>query len=196
MQTKNIIKDVFRWMEYAGCAIIAILVIAVVLNVISRQLGYPLFGITELVQYGTLAAISLAAANTTYLRSHPSVGILVDAFGVRGKAIASIITDLISAAILGYIGWNLLPAAIKEFQGFRTTESLFIPYWIINALILFCIFSVMLCLLILTVFDIQTAVNPKAAEEAKKELSLEGACAIAEAEEHLKSMEYDVKEEE
>lgn len=196
MKTKNIIRDIFHWMEYAGCAIIAILVVFVVLNVISRQLGYPIFGITELVQYGTLAAISLAAANTTYLRSHPSVGILIDTFGVRGKAIASIITDLISAAILGYVGWNLLPTAIKEFQGYRTTESLFIPYWIINALILFCIFSVMLCLVILAVFDILTAVNPKATEEVKKELSLEGASAIAEAKEHVENLEYAVKEEE
>jgi hypothetical protein len=92
------------------------------------------------------------------------------------------------------VGWNLIPTAVKEFQGFRTTESLFIPYWIINALILFCVFSVMLCLLILTVIDIATAVNPEAAGEEKKELSLEGSGAIADAEEYTKNLENAVKE--
>jgi TRAP-type C4-dicarboxylate transport system permease small subunit len=182
MKTKKVIGVIFQYAEYIGCAIVSLLAFLVVLNIFTRRfLGMPIFGITEIVQYGTLAAISLAAANTTYLRNHPCVSILVDSFGPRAKSLTYAATELISTGMLGYVGWNLIPNTIKEFNGFRTTESLFIPYWIISAMILFCIISVMITELILMATDIMAAIKPETYVEEKKELSLEGSNAIVDA---------------
>lgn len=182
MRTRKIISTIYKYTEYIGCAIIALLAFLVVLNVITRRFfSLPIFGITEIVQYGTLAAISLAAANTTYLRNHPSVSILVDLLKPKAKSLTYAVTELISMSMLGYVGWNLIPNTVKEFNGFRTTESLFIPYWIISAMILFCILSVMVTELILMITDIVAAVKPETYVDEKKGLSLEGSNAIEEA---------------
>ncbi|MEA4954519.1 MAG: TRAP transporter small permease [Pseudoflavonifractor sp.] len=182
MRTRKVISTIYKYTEYIGCAIIALLAFLVVLNVITRRFfSLPIFGITEIVQYGTLAAISLAAANTTYLRNHPSVSILVDLLKPKAKSLTCAVTELISMGMLGYVGWNLIPNTVKEFNGFRTTESLFIPYWVISAMILFCILSVMVTELILMITDIVAAVKPETYVDEKKGLSLEGSNAIVEA---------------
>ncbi len=190
MKTKKVIGTITSVGEYAAAAIMAFLAVLIGINVISRRFfNAPIYGSTELVQYGTLAAISLAAANTTLRREHPCVGLVVDALPPVGKSILRMITDCVCTVLLGLVTINLWPYFMEQYQSPRTTETLFIPYWIISGMILFCIFTVALVMLYHTIVDITNIVKPETYEEHAAEISLEGSGAIEEAQKAMEELE-------
>ena len=187
---RKMIGKILQDAEYVSCVILAFLAVLIGINVLSRRFfNAPIYGSTELVQYGTLAAICFASANTTWRREHPCVGLLIDALKPRGRSIARMLTDLASAVILAICGINLIPFFVEQVVSARVTETLYIPYWIISGLILFAIFTVMLVMAALTIYDVIAIVKPETNEEKPAAISLEGAGAIQEAQESVEKAE-------
>ncbi|WP_165252812.1 TRAP transporter small permease [Adlercreutzia sp. ZJ304] len=156
MNAEKNIEKVFSVLEKIAGTIILLLAVLTVVNVIMRRLfNLPIFGVTEIVEYGTLLAMCLAAGNSSFKRVHPSVNILVDRLKKRTRYIVSAFVDGICALVMSYTGIGLIPNALTSISESRVTESLGIPYSIVYGLIIICVLAVAVAYLLLVFFDIR-----------------------------------------
>jgi len=159
---RNITEKLAKFLNGIALALLFFTAAITVINVISRAaFNAPIFGITELVQYGVLAAVALAAPFATMNHCHPTVDILVDALPVKVKNGFRIFTNILSMGFFGLFAVKLWPFLIDMLHSHRTTESLFIPYWIINAFIELCMIAVFIVELIMCVEHIYLLIKGK-----------------------------------
>lgn len=151
-KVKRVCEGIAKAFNYVSLCLIFFATAITVVNVISRSVfKAPIFGVTELVQYSTLGAVSLAAAYGTLRNTHPKVEILIDALKPRAKNAFAIFTNILTVVFFGLFGWKLWPIMTEMIFSHRTTESLFIPYWIINAFVELCMITVFIVEIILCV---------------------------------------------
>lgn len=149
---RNITEKLSKLLNSIALVLLFFTAAITVINVISRAaFNAPIFGVTELVQYGVLAAVALAAPFGTLNHCHPTVDILVDALPVKVRNGFRVFTNVMTMVFFGVFAVKLWPFLIDMIHSHRVTESLFIPYWIINAFIELCMISVFIVELILCV---------------------------------------------
>jgi len=143
MGEKSKIIKFFEILEKIACFIIFALACLTVINAIARRaFNTPIYGVTEIVEYGTLAAICLAAGNATLNRVHPAVSLLTNKLKPRTALAVLLCTDFVSLAVLLYVGIGLVPNVAAAATGGRVTDSLGISYGIVYGLVVLCIFVV------------------------------------------------------
>lgn len=145
MKTRASIDSVFVLLEKVAGIIILLLVILTAVNVVARRaFNLPIFGITEIVEYGMLAAICLASANASFQREHPSVSLVTGLLSEKARTRVQFMVDFACMAVLSYVGAGLLPNIFSSESMQRVTESLGVPYVLVYVLIDLCIFVVAL----------------------------------------------------
>lgn len=180
---KGVCEKVAMALNYIAMVFMTFAVAITVVNVLSRSIfNAPIFGVTELVQYSVLAAVSLSAAYGTLTGCHPGVEILVDALKPKAKNAIKIFTNVLTMVFFGYFAVKLWPIMTKMMGSHRVTESLFIPYWIINAFIEICMIFVFIVEIILCVEHIYLLIKGKSDFDAETE-------AVAEVEAETESKE-------
>ena len=159
---RNITEKLSQFLNTIALILLTLTAAITVINVISRAAFHaPIFGVTELVQYGILAAVALAAPFSTLNHCHPTVDILVDALPVKVRNGFRIFTNVMTMCFFGLFAIKMWPFLAEMFNSHRTTESLFIPYWIINAFIELCMISVFIVELILCLEHIYLLIKGK-----------------------------------
>ncbi len=132
----KIVDKTTKFLMWVGCAIFAIVVIIVVVNVLGRRiLNLPVKGATELVQYGVMLAIGLVMARTGFEGRHINVNILINRFSptLRQVFIAfGALCGTATFAVLGYLFISEMPTYFGNAG--RMTEAWRIPYYVIYAI--------------------------------------------------------------
>ena len=132
------IKNVLRVCQYVGVGFIIALMILTVANSVGRYgFDQPILGTIELSQYLLLTSAFLVGAYTMIVKSHVSVGIIVDRFSERTQAIIDSFTYIFGLAVTIAAVWQSLSRGIYIMHAGQATAILGIPnfpfYYIIAA---------------------------------------------------------------
>lgn len=107
--------------------VLALVMLIIVLNVISRKIWQPVPGTVELVEMSGAVLLALAVAYTAITKSHIMVGILVERFPPRIQAAVGIVVNTIALFFSFLLARETFFFAGKMMQGGYTTGQLFIP---------------------------------------------------------------------
>ena len=107
--------------------VLALVMLIIVVNVISRKLWQPVPGTVELVEMSGAVLLALAVAYTAITKSHIMVGILVERFPPRIQAAVGIVVNTIALFFSFLLARETFFFAGKMMQGGNTTGQLFIP---------------------------------------------------------------------
>lgn len=107
--------------------VLALVMLIIVANVISRKLWQPVPGTVELVEMSGAVLLALAVAYTAITKSHIMVGILVERFPPRIQAAVGIVVNTIALIFSFLLARETFFFAGKMMQGGYTTGQLFIP---------------------------------------------------------------------
>ncbi len=86
--------------------ILACMVILTLFDVVLRNLGHPITGSVEFIQYGGLLVFSLSVPYATYLKAQVIVDTLTEKLNSRNQKILSYITRLTGVALFLFIAYN------------------------------------------------------------------------------------------
>ena len=132
---EKILDKITRAAMLLSTVLFGLVMVAVVINVVGRSFfNLPLKPTMEIVQYGMLTAVALAASRTTLLKRHIAVTILIDKFPFRVKSVLQAIEWLICAGafvVLAVSYFNKISVAVAMN---KVTDLLKIPHSLLYAI--------------------------------------------------------------
>jgi TRAP-type C4-dicarboxylate transport system permease small subunit len=120
----------------------------IVANVIMRRVfGAPIFGIIELVCYGSLISCCFALAQTEWKDGNVIMALLIENVSQKTQCLISVINSLVCFAGFCYVSYQCVRQVfIKRLNGGGTID-LHIPLWIIAVFLAVGFILLSLCLL-------------------------------------------------
>jgi len=132
---KKFIDKATAAFRVVSCVIFAIIIIVTMIHIIGRTLfDRPISGAVEVVQYGFMLAIAVVMARTGFEDKHVAVDLITMNFAPRLKKSFYAFGALCGTITFGGISFLTFKEIIAYIGG-RTTETLHIPYSILNAVI-------------------------------------------------------------
>lgn len=118
-----------RLSELCGILLFFIIVLLMV-NVVSREVGYPIEGLSNLSVLVLISVVYLGLSTTEEHNQHAAVELLDTKLGLKSKRVVDIIinvTKLITVLIFFYASINNLMFSIQTNEGFA--DVVHIPLW-------------------------------------------------------------------
>lgn len=118
---------IFQW---AGAAILAIMMLLIAAVVTVRLLGSAIPGEIELIELTMGTVVMLGLAYTEKLQGHISVGLIVDHWPARWQAGADLLAVALIFVTCAIIGWVTLKVGVEYATTYPlSTDYLSIPLW-------------------------------------------------------------------
>ena len=110
------------FLNMAGAAWVAALMFLIVVDVIGRAFGSPLFGVPEIVKISVVGLVWCMMPHTLKIGAHLRSTILMDMMpssGKRAVEVLSCVLGIVMFALIVYSGWDKMIEAwqIGEFEG-------------------------------------------------------------------------------
>lgn len=110
------------WLNMAGAAWVTALMLLIVVDVIGRAFGSPLFGVPEIVKISVVGLVWCMMPHTLKIGAHLRSTILMDLMppaGRRAVEALSCVLGIAMFALIVYSGWDKMIEAwqIGEFEG-------------------------------------------------------------------------------
>lgn len=123
----NRVTVIFQW---AGAAILAIMMLLIAAAVTARLFGSAIPGEIELIELTMGTVVMLGLAYTEKQQGHISVGLLVDRWPARWQAGADLLAVALIFCTCAVIGWVTLKVGIEYATTYPlSTDYLSIPLW-------------------------------------------------------------------
>lgn len=117
-------------------ALVAFMLGAVALQVLSRMFGFSMPGAMEASVFAMLAVAVFAGSLTTHYRRHISVDIISRLLPASVRTVVAVLIDAVGAVLLMYLaraGWFFVMIN-RETEGYNSA-ALKIPFWWVQLLI-------------------------------------------------------------
>lgn len=105
------------------------MIVLTLFDVILRNLGHPITGSMEFIQYGGCIVFGFSIPYGTYLGAQVIVDILTEKLGPGNKRAVEIITRCIAILLFLFIAYNFYLYAVDVRQTGERTASFKIPYY-------------------------------------------------------------------
>lgn len=103
-------------LSWVGVGALTAMMLLIVLNVLLRQFGMPIFGTLEFVEALMVVLFSCAVSYTAFVRGHISVSLLVSRLPARAQAIVDSVTHFIGILLFGVVSWRLAVLGIDLWR--------------------------------------------------------------------------------
>jgi TRAP-type C4-dicarboxylate transport system permease small subunit len=113
---------------FAG-SVLSSMVILTFIDVIVRNLGHPITGSMEIIQYGGCMVFSFSLPYGTLLGAQVIVDIIVERIDAKRKRKVEIITRIIGILLLLFIAYNFFLYGFDVRRSGERTASFRIPYY-------------------------------------------------------------------
>jgi TRAP-type C4-dicarboxylate transport system permease small subunit len=129
LKINNRLDKVTLYLSYIGAVALSFVALFVFANVVLRTVfNHPLIQTYEVIQFGTLLAISLVLPRTTLLKSHVKVTFIEDLMSKGPKRVLQTIMNLVCAGVFLYLSINFVELAQKAISNAYVTDIMKIPY--------------------------------------------------------------------
>jgi TRAP-type C4-dicarboxylate transport system permease small subunit len=126
-------------LAWAGAVVLAIMLLLTYADVIGREiLKRPIVANIEMTELLMGLVVYLGVSQTTRVRGHVRVDILLNVLPQRIRAIANAITLLLSALFVTATAWRLYERAVVKFTKGDETDLWKIPTWPVAAIMTVC----------------------------------------------------------
>jgi TRAP-type C4-dicarboxylate transport system permease small subunit len=113
---------------FAG-SVLSFMVILTFIDVIVRNLGHPITGSMEIIQYGGCMVFSFSLPYGTLLGAQVIVDIIVERIDAKRKRKVEIITRIIGILLFLFIAYNFFLYGFDVRRSGERTASFRIPYY-------------------------------------------------------------------
>jgi TRAP-type C4-dicarboxylate transport system permease small subunit len=112
---------------------VIVYMLLIIVNIIMRRLfNNPIFGVTELICYGSLAACCFGLAQTEWKNGNVTVTILVERTSLKVKHTILAISALFCCCGFCYVAFHCIRQIFVKLATGGGTTDLHIPLWIIT----------------------------------------------------------------
>jgi len=140
----------------------SIVMVVVVANIIARRFfNAPIFGATELAQYGMMIAASLALFNNEWHDGNITVTIIIGMLSEKARTALGMLMNLIGTVGIGYATYYIGAQAIYKFNSGEISSDLRMPVWVFVSVLTFGVAILTLCLLSKTILCCYSLVSGK-----------------------------------
>ncbi len=109
--------------------VLAFMIVLTFFDVILRNLGHPITGSMELIQYGGSIVFGFSIPYGTLLGSQIIVDIITDKLSPRKKRTISIMTRCVGIVIFLFVAYNFFVYGIDVHKTGERTASFKVPYY-------------------------------------------------------------------
>ncbi len=99
--------------------VLVVMVLVTLCDVILRNLGHPIIGSMEIIQYGGAIVFGFSVPFATFLKAQVRVDLIMNRLKERPLRVLNIMTRIIGIAIFLFIAWNCL---VYGFDTLKTGE--------------------------------------------------------------------------
>lgn len=113
-----------------------IIMMLVVVNVIARRLfNSPIFGVTELVCYGSLASAAFGLAQTEWLDGNVRMTLILERTGVKFGCILNLIVNIVGLLGFSYVSYFLVMQAFTKLENGQLSSEIRFPMYIVTGIL-------------------------------------------------------------
>lgn len=139
----TVVNRINRWLLFLAAGAMAVIILATVVETGGRLSNW-VFGAIDVSQVLLAAMVFLMLGYTQAVKQHISIDLVYSRFPHRVQLIADMVTSCIALGISVLITWKAVPYFLKSMAVGGWTQSLHIPLWPFQLLIV--VGGVMLCL--------------------------------------------------
>lgn len=113
-----------------------IIMMLVVVNVVARRLlNAPIFGVTELVCYGSLASAALGLAQTEWLDGNVRMTLILERTSVKFGCILNLIVNIVGLLGFSYVSYFLVMQAFTKLANGQLSSEIRFPMYIVTGIL-------------------------------------------------------------
>ncbi len=132
---KNISK-IWKLSTYISDIFLFGILILAVVNVMMRRLfNAPIFGVTELVCYGSLASAAFGLAQTEWLDGNVRMTLILEKTGVKFGCILNLLVNIVGTCGFTYVSCFLIKQAVDKFSTGHLSSELRFPMYIVTGIL-------------------------------------------------------------
>jgi C4-dicarboxylate transporter DctQ subunit len=132
----NRINKVWEISTKISIAFLFILMILVVVNVVARRLfNAPIFGVTELVSYGSLAAASFGLAQTEWMDGNVRMTLILERVSAKTGCIINLIINIIGLFGFSYVSYFMVLQALEKLANGQLSSEIRFPMYIVTGIL-------------------------------------------------------------
>lgn len=124
------VVKVSKIMSYAAGGLLVGLMAFIVVYILARAFGYPIFGTYEIVQLCSMTLVALALAYNEYCDGNITIDTVYVKLKGPGKRCFDIISSLLTMAICGIAAYRMFVFLFDRYASGAYTQNLQIPIWI------------------------------------------------------------------
>ena len=123
------ITNIDKSLYFIAGAVLACMIVLTFFDVILRNLGRPITGSMEFIQYGGSIVFGFSIPYGTMLGAQVIVDILTDKLGSKNRRIIEIVTRCIGILIFLFVAYNFVIYGMDAKRTGERTASFKIPYY-------------------------------------------------------------------
>lgn len=151
----------------------------VVVNVVARRVfNSPIFGVTELVCYGSLASAAFGLAQTEWMDGNVRMTLVLERTSVKFGCFLNLIVNIVGLFGFSYVSYYLVMQAMTKLSNGQLSSEIRFPMYIVTGILAFGFILLTLAILSKLILYIMRIKNkqysieapgsePKAEEEMK-----------------------------
>ena len=113
-----------------------LLMMLVVVNIIARRLfNAPIFGVTELVCYGSLAAASFGLAQNEWMDGNVRMTLILEKTGAKFGCWLNLITNIVGLLGFSFVSYHLVQQVGEKFANGQLSSELNFPMFIVTGVL-------------------------------------------------------------
>ena len=113
-----------------------VIMMLVVVNVVSRRVfNAPIFGVTEIVCYGSLAAAAFGLSQTEWMDGNVRMTLILERTNAKFGTYLNIILNIIAFAGFSYVSYFLITQAITKFNNGQLSSEIRFPIYIVTGIL-------------------------------------------------------------
>lgn len=113
-----------------------VLMMLVVINVVMRRVfNAPIFGVTELVCYGSLAAAAFGLAQTEWMDGNVRMTLVLERTSVKFGCVLNLVVNIVGLIGFSYVSWYLVQQVITDFTSGQLSSELRFPMYIVTCVL-------------------------------------------------------------
>ena len=119
-----------NWLVWLGAIILAVMTLMTFFDVVGRYaFNRPIVGAVETTELFMGIIVYLGMAMTTQTRGHISVDLLTSNVGLRTRLLLAVFADLVSAAFVFFLSWQLWQIARRTLDNNLITQIWEVPVY-------------------------------------------------------------------
>ena len=113
-----------------------VIMMLVVVNVIARRVfNSPVFGVTELVCYGSLASAAFGLAQTEWLDGNVRMTLILERTSVKFGCFLNLIVNIIGLLGFAYVSYFLVLQAFTKLSNGQLSSEIRFPMYIVTGIL-------------------------------------------------------------